>query len=431
MADAAPVLIVGAGIAGLATALSLRARGVPCVVMEAAREIVPLGVGINVLPHGVRVLVELGLVEALAEVAVATRAVEYRTRDGRLIHSDPRGLHAGMPFPQYSVHRGNLHAVLYRALLERYGESAVQAGARLVGFGQAADGVRARFEDRRRGTAFERTGCALLAADGVLSAVRALLLPGEGPLRRSGITLYRGLTWARPLLDGRTMVIAGVHERKAVLYPVRAPRRDGLQLLNWVAESGERFGEAQPEAGVGDWNRPVDREAVARRFEEYRFDFCDVPALIRGAEICLQYPMVDRDPIDRWVDRRVALLGDAAHPMYPIGANGSSQALLDAEAVAECLAAQPHDVPAALQAYQARRLAAANAVVLANRARGPEALLQLAEAALAAGAGTDPTAPLLDAAVIDAVTLGYRRTAGFEREALAAAAGRPRLWPPG
>jgi 2-polyprenyl-6-methoxyphenol hydroxylase-like FAD-dependent oxidoreductase len=420
-----PVLIVGAGIAGLATALGLRARGIECLVTEAARELVPLGVGINVLPHGVRVLTELGIVDALADVAIETRAIEYRARDGRLVHSDPRGRHAGLPFPQLSIHRGNLQAALYRALLERHGADAVRTGARLIGLERRGDFVHAVFEDRRQGGTLRFDAEAVIGADGILSAVRALLRPGEGPPRGSGVLMYRGLTWAKPMLDGRTMVIAGVHERKAVLYPVRPPRRDGLQLLNWVAEIGERFGADAP---VGDWNRPVEREAAAARFEGMRFDFADVPALIRAAEVCLSYPMADRDPIDAWVDGRIALAGDAAHPMYPIGANGSSQALLDAEAIAECIAARPRALPEALLDYQARRLAAANAVVLANRERGPEKLLQLADARLAAGPVPEGE-PLLDAATIDAVTLGYRRTAGFEREALEAMASRPRLWP--
>jgi 2-polyprenyl-6-methoxyphenol hydroxylase-like FAD-dependent oxidoreductase len=426
MSAPVPVLVVGGGIAGLATALGLRARGVECLVMESAREIVPLGVGINVLPHGVRVLTELGLADALAEVAVETRAIEYRARDGRLIHSDPRGRHAGMPFPQLSIHRGNLHTVLYRALLERHGPDAVRTGARLVGLERRGGFVHAVFEDRRRGGELRVDAEALIGADGILSAARALLRPGEGPPRGSGIVMYRGLTWAKPMLDGRTMVVAGVHERKAVLYPVRAPRRDGLQLLNWVAEIGERFGAAH---AVGDWNRPVDRDAVATLFGDSRFDFADVPALIRAAEVCLSYPMVDRDPIDAWVDGRIALIGDAAHPMYPIGANGSSQAILDAEAIAECIAAHPRDLPRALLEFQSRRLAPANAVVLANRERGPEKLLELADERLAAGSVPDGE-PLLDAATIDAVTLGYRRTAGFEREALEAMAARPRVWPP-
>lgn len=423
----APILVVGAGIGGLAAALSLQARGLDCRVFESAREIVPLGVGINLLPHGVRVLTELGLADALADVAVETRAIEYRTRDGRLIHSDPRGRFAGLPFAHYAVHRGSLHTVLYRALRERHGEATVRAGARLRSVEQTADRVVAHFEDRRSGAPLSVEGAALVAADGVLSTVRAALRPGEGPPRDSGIEMFRGLTWAPPLLDGRTMVIAGVHEHKVVVYPVRPPRRDGLQLINWVCEDGERFGQAR---GVGDWNRPAEPAAVAARFGDLRLAVVDVPALVAAAEVCLSYPMVDRDPIERWVDGRVALLGDAAHPMYPIGANGSSQALLDAEAIAECVAAQPRDLPAALAAYQARRLEAANAIVLANRERGPEQLLQLAADRLAAGPVADGE-PILPASTIDAVTLGYRRTAGFERATLEAMAGRPRLWPRG
>jgi 2-polyprenyl-6-methoxyphenol hydroxylase-like FAD-dependent oxidoreductase len=419
-----PILVVGGGIAGLATALGLRARGVPCVVAESAREIVPLGVGINLLPHGVRVLTELGLAEALAEVSIETRAIEYRSRDGRLIHSDPRGRHAGMAFPQLSIHRGNLHMVMYRALLERHGDDAIRPGLRLISLERRGGFVHACFEDRRHGGEVRLDVEGLIGADGVMSAVRAAMRPGEPPPRGSGIVMVRGLTWARPMLDGRTMVIAGVHEHKVVLYPVRPPRRDGLQLINWVAEHGERLGG---DTAAGDWNRPVDREAVAARFARDRFDFADVPALIRSAEVCLVYPMVDRDPIDAWVDGRLALIGDAAHPMYPIGANGSSQALLDAEAIAECVAACPRDLPAAFAAFQARRLDAANAVVLANRARGPEKLLQLADERIAAGAVPEG-GPILPAEAIDAVTLGYRRTAGFEREALAAMAARPRLW---
>lgn len=421
--DAAPVLIVGGGIAGLATALSLQARGVRCTVLEAAREIVPLGVGINLLPHGVRVLTELGLADALAQVAVATRAIEYRTLDGRLIHREPRGADAGMPFPQFSVHRGNLHAVLYRAVLERCGADAVRAGARFVDAVQDDQGVVAQFEDRRQGGMLTLRAEVLVAADGILSAVRARLRPDEGPPRPSGITMVRGLTWARPMLDARTMLVVGVHERKAVLYPVRAPRRDGLQLVNWVAEHGERFGDDS--IGLGDWNRPTDRAAVLPLFEDFRYDFADVPALIRASEVCLSYPMVDRDPVDTWVVGRIALIGDAAHPMYPIGANGSSQAVLDAEAIAQCIAAQPRDLPAALQAFQAARLAPANAVVLANRERGPERLLQLARERLAQGPVPEGE-PLLSREVVESVTQDYRRTAGFESEALKAMAGRPR-----
>jgi 5-methylphenazine-1-carboxylate 1-monooxygenase len=411
------IVVVGAGIAGLTLALSLHARGIACRVMESAREIRPLGVGINLLPHGTRVLTELGLGDALADVAVATRALEYRARDGRLIHSDPRGMAAGMPFASYSIHRGDLHAILHQALLERCGAGAVVAGARLLGYEQSDERVTARFEDRRAGGERLVRASALVGADGILSTVRAGLYPSEGPPRSAGIDMWRGLTWAPPFLDGRTMVIAGVHECKVVVYPVRRRLRDGLQLINWVAEHGERFGVPRR---YGDWNDAADPSAFVERFAAYRFDFLDVPALIRACDACFAYPMVDRDPVQRWVEGRVALIGDAAHPMYPIGANGASQAILDAEALAECLASAPGDPAGALRAFERRRLAKANAVVLANRERGPEKLLQMADERLA-----------LTRAEIDAVTLAYRRVAGFERDELRSMAGRPRLWPRG
>jgi 2-polyprenyl-6-methoxyphenol hydroxylase-like FAD-dependent oxidoreductase len=418
---AGPVLIVGGGIAGLAAALCLRERGIDCEVAESAREIVPLGVGLQVLPHGARVLIELGLAEALAPVAIETTAIEYRTVEGRLIHVEPCGRHAGLPYPQWSVHRGNLHAVLYGAVRARHGEAAVRAGARLVSFEAGSHGVRASFEDRRRGSRFEREVPALIGADGILSVVRGALHPGEGPPRETGSVLLRGLTWTRPIGDGRTMIVAGEAGRRVTLAPVRPPRRDGLLLMAWVAEIDAQLGAG---AVAGDWNRPVDPARAARLFEAFRFGRVDMPALIAGSQVCLSYPMADRDPLPTCVAGRVALIGDAAHPMLPVGDSGSSQALLDAQAIAECIAAAPGDLPGALQAYQARRLGAANAVLRANRERGPERLLELARTAEVVESDRDG-APILGPEQVAAVLETYRRIAGFDRATLEARSAPP------
>ena len=415
---AEPILIVGAGIAGLATALALQRRGIDCVVAEAAREIVPLGVGINLLPHGVRVLAGLDLLPALAEVSVELRALEFRTAAGRRIHRDPRGRHAGLPWPQLSIHRGNLQEVLYRSVRQRHGEAVVRCGLRLQTFESSTQGVTAVFEDRRQGGTLRLHTPLLIGADGVLSRVRSLLRPQEGPPRPSGIMMARGLTWAAPIGDGGTMVIQGTASHKAVLYPIRPPRADGKQLINWVLESAVPFGP-QETGGLADWNRPLDPQPVAALFEDLAAEDFDLPALVRVAERCLAYPMVDRDPIPTWVTDRVALMGDAAHPMYPIGANSASQALLDAAALAQAIAALPEDLPGALQAYQEQRLPQANAVVQANRAEGPEALLALAAQRLAQGPVAEGET-LLPADTIAQILGDYQRIAGFAPEALGA-----------
>lgn len=425
-ASGRPIVVVGGGIAGLAAALALRALGVECRVAEAAREIVPLGVGLSVLPHGARVLHRLGLADAITPVAVEILRTEYRDDAGRLLHAEACGRAAGLPFPQWSLHRGNLYAVLVRVLRERHGESVLRAGARLLALTPQADRVRARFEDRRHGGDFEWEADAIVGADGILSSVRAALHPGEGSPRATGTVLVRGLTWGRPVGDGHTALVLGAPGRVVSVSPVRRPGRDGRQLIGWVAALDARAGG---DAVVGDWNRAVDRARIAPRFEGLRCEGLDVAAMIGAAEVCLSYPEVDRDPLDAWVDGRIALIGDAAHPVLPVGDNGASQALLDAEAIAECIAARPGQVPRALAEFQARRLAPANALVLANRERGPERLLGLARDRLVAAPAAEGGS-LLPREAVDAVMGGYRRTAGFEREALEAMAARPSWSPP-
>ncbi|MBT2459815.1 flavin-dependent oxidoreductase [Streptomyces sp. ISL-86] len=352
------VLIAGAGIGGLTAALSLHAAGIDAVVVESAREIRPLGLGINLLPHAVRELTELGLGDALAAIGVATAENVYCDRFGNEMFAEPRGLAAGHHWPQYSVHRGELQLLLLAAVRERLGAGAVRAGTRLVGFEEAGTTVRARLLDRATGAVEETRAGALIGADGLHSAVRARLHPDGGPLLWSGIRMWRGVTEAEPFRTGRSMVIVSEADVQLVAYPI------GRNRINWVCQV--RVSEPRPLAEEAGWNRTGRLADVLPYYEDWAFGPYDVPGLLAGSGEILEYPMADRDPLPAWGRGRVTLLGDAAHPMYPVGANGASQAIVDAGVLARELA-EAAEVPTGLARYEHTRRDATTAVVLANR----------------------------------------------------------------
>lgn len=406
-------VIVGAGIGGLATALSLHAAGIDAEVYEAVAELRPLGVGINLLPHAVRELTELGLADGIAAVAIATEALVYANRHGQEIWREPRGLAAGYRWPQYSIHRGTLQMLLLAAVRERLGPDAVLLGRQAVCFDPA--GV-VRFRDGG-----EARGDVVIAADGIHSPLRAQAWPDEGPPIWNRRVLWRGVTEAPPYLGGRTMVMAGHAAQKFVCYPIDpAAAARGRSLVNWIAEL--RF-PAEHEWRREDWNRPGRLADFLPQFEDWDFGWLDAPRLIGEASRIFEYPMVDRDPAERWTFGRVTLLGDAAHAMYPIGSNGASQAILDARTLAYRLATEP-TVAAALAAYEAERRPATTRLVLANRGEGPERVMQLAEDR--APQGFAQVTDVIPRAELEAVADGYKQVAGFDREALNA---RPSLTP--
>ncbi|HZD26027.1 MAG TPA: flavin-dependent oxidoreductase [Alphaproteobacteria bacterium] len=408
------VLIAGGGIGGLVTALSLHQIGVPVRVFESAAEVKPLGVGINVLPHAVRELTELGLQDALAASGVPTRELAYYSKRGQLIWSEPRGLDAGYNWPQFSIHRGELQMILFEAARRRLGEENILTGHHLAGWEESAGGIRADFTDRPGGRAIgSHAGTLLIGADGIHSAVRARFYPDEGPPIWNGAILWRGVTEGLPYLGGRTMIMAGHEFQKFVCYPISKAALDrGEALINWIAERKFAPDHAWRRE---DWNRPARLEEFLPWFESWRFDWLDVPGLIRGAVASYEYPMVDRDPLPRWSHGRVTLLGDAAHPMYPIGSNGASQAILDARTLARELIAHGED-PAALQAYEAERRPATAKIVLANRQNGPEQVMQLVEER--APDGFDDIGAVLTREELEGTAAAYKRLAGFDREAL-------------
>ncbi|MGK0275866.1 MAG: 2-polyprenyl-6-methoxyphenol hydroxylase-like FAD-dependent oxidoreductase [Ilumatobacter sp.] len=412
------ITIAGGGIGGLVAAMCLHDAGHEVDVFESVVEPSELGVGINVLPHSVRVLDGLGLLPALDAAGVRTEALAFLSRDGIRIWEEPRGLAAGNPWPQFSIHRGKLQMLLWQAALDRLGPDRLHTGMRLISFrqgdGQPNDLVTATFRNRRSDVDIEVASEVLVGADGIHSVVRQQLHPDQGLPHPSGLVLWRGAVRAPAFLGGRTMFMAGDDGQKAVVYPISDPDDDGMALINWVAER-----PMDVDMATVSWNREVDPAWVAESFTEWNYGWLDVGALIASTDAAYEFPMVDRHPVDRWSFGRVTLLGDAAHPMRPNGSNGSSQAILDGEALAAALA-NADDISAALTAYETARLEPTAKLTLANRQAGPERVMQwVAERCV--GACTDEHT-CVDTAVLEREANAYKQLAGFDLATLQAMA---------
>ena len=417
------ILIAGGGIGGLAAALSLHAAGLHEVqVLEAATEIRQVGVGVNLPPHAVRELTELGLGEALAQHGIPTSELSYYDRRGKLIWAEPRGLGAGYRWPQYSIHRGRLQQILFDAVVARMGETVVRTGQRVSGFVPMAAGVRVQVADRSGAIpATDRTIEAdlLIGADGIRSAVRQSAAPALGALATNGWMMYRGTTRSGRFLSGSSMVIIGDEHLRVVVYPIEPGVNNWLLVrpAECGTDQGGTDGGATGQgatAELGNWNRSVEPRAIAQCVQEWTFDWLDVPAMVAGSDIAWKYPMADFDPLSQWVFGRAALLGDAAHAMYPFGSNGASQAILDARVLAWQLATQP-EIDTALTAYQAERLPVASAVQLANRRQANDVMAKVS-AMVRQDAHAGAQAELKE------VEARYKRLAGFDAETLNARA---------
>lgn len=407
------VLVAGGGIGGLTLALSLHQIGVPVRVFESVTELKPVGVGINVLPHACRELIELGLLDRLDKTGIRTGELAYFSKHGKPIWSEPRGLEAGYKWPQFSIHRGVLHHLLLDVARERIGADNILTGHHLSGWSESADGVRATFTGRGGEIVGAHDGALLIGADGIHSALRAALYPDEGAPIWNGRILWRGVTEGEPFLSGRTMIMAGHETLKFVCYPIsRAASERGRPTINWIAE---RLLPPDYQWRREDYNRAGKLEEFLPYFESWRFDWLDVPGLIRNAKYCYEYPLVDRDPLARWSFGRVTLLGDAAHPMYPIGSNGASQAILDARVLAREILAKG-ETEAALAAYEEERRPATTQLVLLNRRNGPEQVMQLVEER--APDGFQTVTDVLTRQELEDIAANYKKVAGFQVEAL-------------
>ena len=292
----APVIIAGAGPGGLTLALALHQHNIPVHVYEAVSQLKPLGVGINVLPHAVRVLHALGLASALAELGIPTADLHYYNKHGQLIWAEPRGIAAGYSYPQYSVHRGQLQHLLYESARARLGDDCLHLDHTLEDWQEQHHEINARFRSRA-GATHTAPGSCLIAADGIHSVARRILWPNEGPPLFAGRMLWRAVSVADPFLAGRTMIMAGHQNQKFVCYPIsRAHEQRGAALINWVAERS--LPDQAPPAQ--DWNRQVPKQRFAEHFAAWRFNWLDVPALIDHATAIYEYPLMDRDPLPQW-----------------------------------------------------------------------------------------------------------------------------------
>jgi len=367
------IAIVGGGIAGLSFALGLHKRGIDCDVFEAVTDIKEIGVGITLLPHAMRELAELGLQDALEAVGIENLESVFYTQHGQYVYKEARGRHAGYTLPEIGIHRGKLHRILFDAAVSRLGADKVHTGMRCSAFSQNDDGVQIEFSNAHTQTSIKVQAQIAVACDGVNSVVRAQMHPQDA-LCFAGINTWRGVTVHPPILTGKSYLRIGTVEvGKMVIYPI-IDNVDGKgnQLINWVAEL------QKPNAAMNDWNRLGDPAICAEIFKDWTFDFLNVPELILKADKVFEYPMVDKNALPFWTQGRVTLMGDAAHPMYPRGSNGSAQALIDARTLADQLA-QHTDPQEALKAYEVLRLAPTAKVVETNRNVPPDFIIMKAQ----------------------------------------------------
>ena len=408
-----PVLIAGGGIGGLATALTLHQIGVPCLVFEAAPRLEPLGVGINLQPNAVRELYDMGLQDGeLQRIGVRCREWALVGLNGNDIYSEPRGLEAGYNWPQYSVHRGELHMLLYRKTVEQLGPNCFFAGHRVTGYRNHKAGVTVQVETSSR-RQLEFDGSLLVAADGIHSTVRARMHPRQPPIHWGGAIMWRGVSPGIPIRTGASFVGLGTHRHRIVFYPISPPDPStGLATINWIAEITVDSAEGWSR---GDWSKKVELNDFVHHFEEWDYGWLNVPELLSAAGEVFEYPMIDRDPVATWRDGSVVLLGDAAHPMYPVGSNGATQAVVDARVLGACMV-DKGATPAALEEYDRRLCTEISGVVLRNRGAGPFGILNTVDERC--GSVFENIDDVMSKGEMDEFMLRYVQAAGYAIEAL-------------
>jgi 2-polyprenyl-6-methoxyphenol hydroxylase-like FAD-dependent oxidoreductase len=406
------VIVAGGGIAGMTMALTCHELGLPVIVHESVSQLQPSGVGINLQPNAVRELYDLGLETQLDQIGVPAKEWALVGRNGNDVWAEPRGLDAGYLWPQYSVHRGRLQMLLYEEVLRRLGPNAVTTGSRLLSYESHDDNILVSFQSGS-GKVTSIDGSVLVGADGLHSAARHQMRPNEGPPVWGGPVMWRGTSEAVPIRTGASFVLVGKLDQRFVCYPISHPDPStGLATINWIAELTY---DTSQDWGDSDWNREVPVTKFLNEFQDWAFDWLDIPALIRGASTVYEYPMVDRDPIENWVDGRCVLIGDAAHVMYPVGSNGASQAIVDARVLGAAMHQMGVGV-AALKSFEGAMLQDVNELVLRNRGAGPIGILGLVEERC--GGVFDDIEDVIPREEIEDYMARYKAAAGFAIETL-------------
>ncbi|WP_298282697.1 flavin-dependent oxidoreductase [Novosphingobium sp.] len=407
------VLIAGGGIGGLALALTLHQIGVTCTVFESVRELKPLGVGINLQPNAVRELEDLGIGEdEMDRVGLAAREWALVGLNGREIYSEPRGKLAGYNWHQYAVHRGEFHMMLYRKVVERMGPDAVRLGSKVTGYRKEADGTVTALVEDRQSAVEEVAGTLLFGADGIHSAIRAQMHPDQPPIHWGGTIMWRGTARGVPIRSGSSFVGLGTSRHRVVIYPISQPDADGLADINWIAEQTYDTDHDWTKSG---WFRPVELAEFAHEFDGFVYDWLNLPELLAKSDLAYENPMIDRDPLPTWVDGPVALIGDAAHPMYPTGSNGASQAIMDARQIGRIMLDRGVS-PAALAEFDAAFCVPIGQVAMRNRGAGPFGLLNMVDERC--GGTFDDIDDVIPAEERAAFMLAYQKAAGFAKEQL-------------
>ena len=367
------VIIAGGGIGGLTMALTLHQIGVACTVIESSPEMLALGVGINIQPNAVRELYDLGInSDDLDAVGVPAQEWALVGLNGKEVYSEPRGLEAGYKWPQYAAHRGELHMMLYHKVIERLGKDSVILGTKVLGYDIEASGVSVRMQGPT-GEEGKIQGRLLIGADGIHSAIRAQMHPDQPPIHWGGAVMWRGTVRAKPLRTESSFIGLGTHRHRMVIYPISKPDAEGKALVNWIAEmTVDNDGGWQHQG----WFRPTKIEDFIHHFEDFKYDWLDVPEMLSQTDCAYENPMIDRDPIPTWIDGPVALMGDAAHAMYPTGSNGASQAIVDARIIGAQIL-KKGVTPDALEAYDSKLCGPISELVLRNRGAGPFGLLNI------------------------------------------------------